>query len=142
MMSPPETGCAGGAAAPAVLVVDDDKNVRDLICAALAGNGYKTAAACNGREALSYLRGSTRRPRLILLDLMMPEMTGWEFRKEQQEDPYLAAIPVAIITGLTKFEGQAEDFGAVDVLCKPSKIEKLVSVVSRFCEEPQPGGKD
>lgn len=122
-----------GAAAPAVLVVDDDKLVRDLICAALAGNGYETAAACNGKEALSYLRSSPRPPRLILLDLMMPEMTGWEFQKIQQEDPVLSAIPVAIITGLSKFEGRAQDLGAVDVLCKPSRVEALVALVSRFC---------
>jgi len=125
-----------GAAAPAVLVVDDDRNVRDLICAALAGRGYRTAAACNGREALSYLRSSPARPRLILLDLMMPEMTGWEFRKAQQEDPALCAIPVAIITGLGVPEGQAEALGAVDVLGKPSRIEPLAELVSRFCGEP------
>jgi two-component system response regulator MprA len=124
------------AAAPAVLVVDDDSNVCDLICAALAGKGYKAAVACNGKEALSYLRSSPARPRLILLDLMMPEMTGWEFRKAQQEDPALCAIPVAIITGLDVPEGQVQALGAVDVLCKPSHIEPLVSLVSRFCGSP------
>jgi CheY-like chemotaxis protein len=122
-----------GAASAAVLVVDDDRNIRDMICAALAGKGYETAVAGNGKEALSYLRSSARRPRLILLDLMMPEMTGWEFQKLQQEDPFLSQIPVAIITGLTKFEGQAQTLGVVDVLCKPSRIETLVSLVSRVC---------
>lgn len=116
-----------------VLVVDDDRNVRDLICAALSGQGYSAAAAGNGREALAYLKTAQRRPRLILLDLMMPEMTGWEFQRAQQEDPELAGIPVAIITGLTRFEGQAPFLGAVDVLCKPSKVETLVSLVSRYC---------
>jgi CheY-like chemotaxis protein len=122
-----------GAAAPDVLVVDDDRNVCDLISAALAGRGYGTAVAGNGKEALAYLRGSSPRPRLILLDLMMPEMNGWEFRKVQQDDPALAAIPVAIITGLSGVEGKAAAIGAVDVLCKPSRVETLVSLVSRFC---------
>ncbi len=128
-----------GAASPAVLVVDDDQNVRDLICAILGSKGYGTAVAGNGKEALTYLRSSSMRPRLILLDLMMPEMTGWEFQKAQQEDPALCGIPVAIITGLSRFEGQATALGAVDVLCKPSRIETLVSLVSRFCGKPAGG---
>ena len=122
-----------GAVAPAVLVVDDDKAVCDLISACLTGQGYKTVTVGNGKEALSYLRSSSRYPRLILLDLMMPEMNGWEFQKVQQEDPALSRIPVAIITGLEMPEGHAKAIGAVDVLCKPSRVEALVSLVSRFC---------
>lgn len=122
-----------GAGASTVLVVDDDRNVCDMISAALAGQGYETVVAGNGKEALAYLRSSSRRPGLILLDLMMPVMTGWEFRKVQQDDPALAAIPVAIITGLAGVEGKASALGAVDVLCKPSRVEALTALVSRFC---------
>lgn len=121
-------------ATAAVLVVDDDKNVCDLIRASLAGKGYATAVAGNGREALEYLRSAERRPGLILLDLMMPVMTGWEFRKAQQADPALAAIPVAIITGLPDIEEKAESIGAVDVLYKPSRVEPLAALVDRFCK--------
>jgi len=121
-------------AAPAVLVVDDDKNVCDLICAVLASSGYETAVACNGKEALSYLRDAALRPRLILLDLMMPVMTGWEFQKAQREDPALSKIPVAIITGLQDIEGKARGLGAVDVLVKPSRVETLVALAARFCK--------
>ncbi len=117
----------------AVLVVDDDKHVCDLIKEALAGQGYEAVVAGNGREALDYLRSSARQPRLILLDLMMPEMTGWEFRRIQEEDPAIAGIPVAIITGLPDVEGKASVIGAVDVLYKPSKVEELTALVSRFC---------
>lgn len=116
-----------------ILVVDDDKDVCDLIKAALACKGYKTIVAGNGREALDYLKSRAPRPKLILLDLMMPVMTGWEFRKAQQADPSLSNIPVAIITGRPGNEG-AEELGAVDVLYKPSRIEKLTAVVSRFCD--------
>jgi len=116
-----------------VLVVDDDKNVCDLISSTLVGQGYKTAVAGNGKEALDYFRGSALPPGLILLDLMMPVMTGWEFRKVQQEDPGLAAIPVAIITGMPGMDGKASAIGAVDVLYKPSRVEELTSLVSRFC---------
>ena len=121
-------------AAATVLVVDDDKNVCSLISETLAGLGYKTVITGNGREALAYLRSAPRHPGLILLDLMMPEMTGWEFRKVQQEDPALADIPVAIITGLPDAADKALDIGAVDVLYKPSRVETLTALVSRFCK--------
>ena len=122
-----------GPAASTVLVVDDDKGVCEMIKASLAGQGYETAVAGNGKEALAYLRSSPRPPGLILLDLMMPEMSGWEFRRIQQNDPALAAIPVAIITGLPGMEGKISAIGAVDVLYKPSRVETLTALVSRFC---------
>jgi CheY-like chemotaxis protein len=118
-----------------VLVVDDDKNVCDLINACLRSQGYKTVFAANGKEALAYLRSSAPQPKLILLDLMMPEMTGWEFRKIQQDDPALAGIPVAIITGLPDMEGKAAGVGLVDVLYKPSHVETLTALVARFCQK-------
>ncbi|HAN05851.1 MAG TPA: response regulator [Elusimicrobia bacterium] len=117
-----------------VLVVDDDKSVCDIISGELGGQGYSTVVAGNGREALDYLKVCPSRPGLILLDLMMPVMTGWEFRKVQQSDPELAAIPVAIITGMPGMEKKAETIGAVDVLCKPSRVEELTALVSRFCK--------
>jgi CheY-like chemotaxis protein len=117
-----------------VLVVDDDKNVCSLISAALALQGYKTVEAFNGREALEYLKRSGDHPGLILLDLMMPVMTGWEFRNHQQSDPAIADIPVAIITGLPDVDGKGREIGAVDVLYKPSKVETLTALVSRFCK--------
>ena len=122
-----------GTTASTVLVVDDDKKMCEVITAILAGQGCAAVVAGNGREALAYLRSPARQPSLILLDLMMPEMTGWEFRKIQQNDPALAAIPVAILTGLPDMEGKAAALGAVDVLNKPSRVETFASLVSRFC---------
>ncbi len=121
------------AAASTVLVVDDDKNVCELIKASLASGGYSSVTAANGREALDYLKRTAERPGLILLDLMMPEMTGWEFRRRQQEDPAIADIPVAIITGLPGVEDKVSAIGAVDVLYKPSKVETLNALAARFC---------
>ncbi|MHB0995356.1 MAG: response regulator [Elusimicrobiales bacterium] len=121
------------AAASTVLVVDDDKNVCEIIKASLAGSGYRSVTAGNGREALEYLKRTADRPGLILLDLMMPEMTGWEFRRRQQADPDIADIPVAIITGLPGVEDKVSAIGAVDVLYKPSRVETLNALASRFC---------
>ncbi len=126
-----------GTGASAVLVVDDDKKVCEIISAVLASQGYETAVAGNGKEALDYLRTSSSQPGLILLDLMMPEMTGWEFRRIQQADPALAGIPVAIITGLAEEEGKVASIGAVDVLYKPSRVETLTTLASRFCKKGQ-----
>lgn len=122
-----------GAGKSTVLVVDDDKKICDIISAVLARQGCETAVAGNGKEALAYLRSASRQPRLILLDLMMPEMTGWEFRKIQRDDPALADIPVAIITGMPDMEEKAAAIGAVDVLHKPSRVETITALVSRFC---------
>ncbi len=119
--------------AAAVLVVDDDRNVCDLIRAELEDRGYGAAVAFNGREALDYLRGSAPPPRLILLDLMMPVMNGWEFQKVREDDPALAGIPLAIITGLADGGEKARRLGAVDVLLKPSRVEELAALAARFC---------
>lgn len=117
-----------------VLVVDDDKNDCEVLRAELSGQGCRPVVACNGREALAYLRGGEPLPKLILLDLMMPVMTGWQFREAQQEDPALSGIPVAIITGLPEAgEKAASELGAVDVLTKPSRVESITALVARFC---------
>ena len=123
-----------------ILVVDDDKVTCALISGILVRQGYETAIAGNGKEALAYLKNSSRLPKLILLDLMMPEMTGWEFRKIQQEDPALAGIPVAILTGMPDTDGKASAIGAVDVLSKPSSVETLTVLASRFCSSVKNGG--
>src|SRR5262245_30315780 len=79
-----------------VMVVDDDEDWRDLVVQFLAECGFDVTAFANGREALAALRRRDERPGAILLDLEMPEMTGWEFRREQLSDPLLAAIPVVV----------------------------------------------
>lgn len=118
---------------PIVLVVDDDRNDCDILSAALQDRGCSPVVALNGREALDYLRSAGGVPRLILLDLMMPEMNGWKFREIQKGDPALAAIPVAIITGMPGIEGKISGLGAVDVLYKPSRVEDIGTLVKRFC---------
>lgn len=122
-----------GNGASTVLVVDDDKSVCELISSLLKTHGYNAVVTFNGREALDYLRAAPAHPGLILLDLMMPEMTGWEFRRLQEEDPALSGIPVAILTGLPDVSGRTEGIGAVDVLTKPSRVEDLTALVARFC---------
>src|SRR5882724_1347611 len=80
-----------------ILVVDDDDDLREVICGVLEDAGYQAASAGNGREALDFLRSSPR-PCLVLLDLMMPVMDGLAFIAEKEADSLLANIPVVVIT--------------------------------------------
>ena len=83
---------------PYILVVDDNHDIRDLVRDILEFEGYAVVTACNGKEALERLGGADL-PSLILLDLMMPTMNGWEFRAEQLKDTRLASIPLIVLTG-------------------------------------------
>ena len=78
-----------------VLVVEDDRLAREALCAILQGAGYAARGAADGAEALGALRRGAL-PDLILLDLMMPVLDGWQFRREQLRDPGLAGVPVVI----------------------------------------------
>src|SRR5262245_41874314 len=80
-----------------VLIVDDDQDIRDTLGGVLTEEGYRVVGAANGQEALDYLKDGER-PCLILLDLMMPVMDGWQFLKQQGMSPSLAEIPVVVIT--------------------------------------------
>jgi CheY-like chemotaxis protein len=112
-----------------ILVVDDDRDIRDAMCDWLVDEGYASAAVANGQEALSYLRTHDR-PCLILLDLMMPVMDGWEFRRLQLADPQLASIPVVAITAGGTV---AEAVPVPQLLPKPIRLELLLEVLREYC---------
>jgi CheY-like chemotaxis protein len=82
----------------AILIVDDDSDVRSALAELLEEEGFSVEAARNGHEALIRLRTGKLHPALILLDLMMPGMDGWDFRSEQLRDPQLASVPVVIVS--------------------------------------------
>src|SRR5262249_44483114 len=96
----------------------------------LSLEGYQTAAVANGREALEYLQNGGN-PNLILLDLMMPVMDGWEFRRKQQADPSLAQVPVVILSALDPH--RTSDVSAAAFLKKPLDFDRLLSLVRSYC---------
>ncbi len=110
-----------------VMVVEDDACIREMVIQVLAGEGFTAVGARNGEEALHHLREEHVDPALILLDLMMPVMNGWQFRAEQLEDPALARIPVVVMSASGETGVSFDEH--VD---KPFDIEVLLDMVSRF----------
>ena len=80
-----------------VLIADDDPSIRRMLAASLKRDGYRTADACDGGEALEVMRAG--QADLVLLDLRMPKVTGWEVLIERAAAPALRKIPVIVITG-------------------------------------------
>jgi len=113
-----------------VLIVEDDADLRDMMAQLLALEGYPAATVANGLEALEYLAQSDR-PDVILLDLMMPVMDGWEFRRQQQSNPTVASVPVIVLTALD--HKRTSDVSAAAVLKKPLDFDRLLDLVRQHC---------
>jgi len=114
-----------------ILVVEDDSDVRDALIELLEYRGHLVVGAANGREALDRLRSNTR-PALILLDLMMPVMDGWQFRAEQLRDPSLAPIPVVLISADGNVAQKAAAIGVASYLQKPVEADSLFAAIERY----------
>lgn len=112
-------------AAGQVLVVDDEPSIREALAGILEEEGYSVTTAANGQEALAMVRA--RRPRVILLDLMMPVMNGWELTERLREDPALRSIPVCVLSAYA----DRAPAGVAAVLRKPLEIEWLLHVLAR-----------
>lgn len=110
-----------------ILVVDDDADCREMLSDLLSGQGYTVACAENGREALDYINASI--PSLMILDLMMPVMSGWELLARQKADPRLESLPVIVVSA----SGLAKDIEAEAVLPKPVDFKALMNVVKQNC---------
>ncbi len=116
-----------------VLLVDDDPDIRSAMAEALEDEGYVVVCAENGQVALDYLSHTQGDPpAVILLDLMMPTMNGWEFLHERDRDPSLAEIPVAILTAGERFD-VPEGLPLDHCLAKPCDLGDVLSLVERYC---------
>jgi CheY-like chemotaxis protein len=118
-----------------VLVVDDDRAIVEALSDLLESEGYTVATATDGIEALEQLQGGLR-PCLIVLDLMMPRMDGWDFRHAQLKFADLKEIPVIVLTAAGFSEASVKaQLGDVEFLSKPFAPEALLRVVRQTCEE-------
>jgi CheY-like chemotaxis protein len=107
-----------------VFVVDDDCEVREALAAVLENEGYSVRCAANGAQALAMMHGS--RPAAILVDLMMPVMSGWELIEAIHDDGDLASIPLVILSAMRAPEGFLH-------ISKPVSLDELLTTVHRAC---------
>ena len=115
-----------------MLIVEDDEAIRETLADILQYEGYVVSTACDGREALLRLHSGAA-PGLILLDLMMPRMNGWEFRTEQLSHQELAGIPLVVLSGAYDAHRQARMLNADGFLSKPIEVVQLLKVVRFHC---------
>jgi CheY-like chemotaxis protein len=119
-----------GAPCAGILIVDDDADIRESLREVLEDEGYQVTCLANGKEALDYLKAANPRPCVILLDLMMPVMDGWQFRREQKLDPEIADIPLVVITATGK---RPVLIDAAELVMKPLDLSQLFKAIERYC---------
>ncbi|MFP2927618.1 response regulator [Pyxidicoccus sp. 3LG] len=120
-----------------VMAVDDDADILLAFRDVLEMEGYCVMLARSGREALDLLQRGAR-PAVILLDLMMPDISGWEFRERQLADPSLASLPVVVISGQGVSARDVAALGVAAYLKKPVDLEQLLGTVERYVRPQQP----
>jgi CheY-like chemotaxis protein len=116
-----------------ILVVDDDADLRQTLQLLLDDSGYRVTAAATGRAALDQLMAGVR-PDVILLDLMMPEMNGWQFLEHARADAILASIPVVIMTA--RKAADSLPIPTREVLRKPFDCAQLLTTIARCAARP------
>jgi CheY-like chemotaxis protein len=116
---------------PLMMIIDDDDDLRDALADIMTAHGYEVGAFGDARAALAALEDG-RTPFLILLDLMMPGMSGWEFRAVQLANPKLASIPVVVVTAATAFSDGGLTLSDVETLRKPFELNSLLTLVDRY----------
>ena len=119
-----------------VLIADDDEDIRETLAEILQTEGYQVAMASSGWDAIEYLKTSSASPSVILLDLMMPEMDGMEFRQLQKQNSDWATIPVIVLSAVGNPAKKAEEMGVMASLRKPLNIDQLLDLLTRACATP------
>ena len=113
-----------------IMIVEDAADERDAARLVLEIEGYDVVALASGEEALEYMRRGGDPPQMILLDLMMHGINGWDFRRAQLADPCLAAVPVVVCSGDNRLDEKAEALGVVDRLPKPIDQKALLELAA------------
>ena len=116
-----------------ILIVDDDPDAGEAMSEVLRLEGFEVSVAGDGEKALETLRSSGQLPSVILLDLMMPVMNGWQFRQAQLNDSRLAAVPVIVLTATSVPESNVAQLQPAAFLKKPVAIDKLLQLIGSVC---------
>jgi CheY-like chemotaxis protein len=112
-----------------ILIVDDDPDMVDVMELALGDEGYRCRHALNGRDALERL--AEARPGLLLLDMLMPVMSGWELARAVRA-AYGGQLPIVIVTAAEHAEARRRECGADEVLAKPFELSELLALAERY----------
>lgn len=115
-----------------ILVVDDDRDIRESLHEALEDCGYAVAEAVDGLDAIEQMRAAPDLPDLVLLDLMMPRMNGMEFRKEMVKEERLKSVPVLVLTADASARSKAEAMGVDGYLLKPIRLRDLYDLIAKL----------
>lgn len=115
-----------------ILVIEDDKDIRDSLSTLLSMEGYEVRTANNGQEGLVALREPPP-PNLVLLDLMMPVKDGYQYSEEHHQDAKLANVPIVVMSADARLDQKKEKLQARAYLRKPLDIDELLNMVQRFC---------
>ncbi|HXH75324.1 MAG TPA: response regulator [Bacteriovoracaceae bacterium] len=113
-----------------ILVIDDDPGIRQMMQDVLEIYGYNVLTACDGGQGISTLTSMKHPPSVIVLDLMMPGLNGWDFLDFQRNNPQYADVPVVICSA---YGESAKSVRAQKVLVKPVKLDSLVGAVRTYC---------
>jgi DNA-binding response OmpR family regulator len=118
-----------------ILVVDDEDDILHFLELVLREKGYDVATASGGHEALT--KAQLERPNLILLDIMMPQMDGWEVLKLLRVDEETADIPVAMLSARTEAKDRVQGLqeGAIDYICKPFSLQDLLVKIETIFDQ-------
>jgi two-component system chemotaxis sensor kinase CheA len=120
-----------------ILVVDDEAPVRAVVTTLLEDTNYDVVGVANGLDAVACLCKNPNRFQLVLLDLMMPFMSGWDVLNTIQSYPTLAPIPVVIMTAGANVRQQALELGAASYLSKPLDLDQVLDIVERYYPHEQ-----
>jgi DNA-binding response OmpR family regulator len=125
-----------------ILIVDDEEDILHFLELVLREKGYDVVTAANGHEALT--TAQIERPDLVLLDIMMPQMDGWEVLKLLRIDDDTADIPVAMLSARTEAKDRVQGLqeGAVDYICKPFSLAELLVKIETIFGAAADAGKD
>jgi len=118
-----------------ILVVDDEDDILHFLELVLREKGYDVATASGGHEALT--KAQIEQPNLILLDIMMPQMDGWEVLKLLRVDEETADIPVAMLSARTEAKDRVQGLqeGAIDYICKPFSLQDLLVKIETIFDQ-------
>ena len=116
-----------------VLIVEDDEETAASLREVIEVMGYKAEVAANGKVALDCLRSAPTEFCLVLLDLSMPVMNGWEFLNEHHADGTISSIPVIIVTAVPKGQMRGAETSAVTLLPKPVDTARLRGALRQYC---------